>query len=214
MNANLDRCFKFFLSQMHSNHQSLFPIALLGSLLPNAVDEDAALTFGQEIEKYIFDLVSNLKSYRSHNSVIRNAIVAIAPGTNTSSVVTTRDACKTLKNFAGVSIPDVTSIIQVATTGPGSRQSPNVPSSGVAAAVSTLAMPATPSAASAGGLPDLSIEEAGTAGAAGGIGIGAIIREKKSTAPVISLPPKAPKKRGRPSNKDRGLPPLPKRTQQ
>ena len=199
---------------MNSDYQPLFPVALLGSILPNAADEDAALSFGQEIEKYMLDLVNSLKAYRSHNSQIRNAIVAIAPTSNTSSVVTTRDACKTLKNFAGLSIPDVTSIIQVTTNAHGTQPTSNVQASATSASTATPAMPATPSAASVGGFQDLAAEEPGTAGAAGGIGIGAIIREKKSTAPVISLPPKAPKKRGRPSNKDRGLPPPPKRNNQ
>ncbi len=199
---------------MDTDYQPFFPVALLGSLLPNAENEDAALTFGREIEMYMLDLVNNLKAYRSHNSLIRNAIVAIAPGSNTSAVVTTRDACKTLKNFAGHSIPDVTSIIQVTTTVHGTQQTSSITTSATSASSAIPETPITPSANSVGGLQDPAADEPGTAGAAGGIGIGAIIREKKSTGPVILLPPKPPKKRGRPSNKDRGLPPPPKRSQQ
>lgn len=193
---------------MQVDQEPLFPLAVLGTLMPNAADEDAALTFGSEIEKYISNLVGHLKSYRSHNSLIRNAIVSIAPETTTSSVITTRDACKTLRNFSGHSVPDVTSIIQVATSGPQSL--PNLPSMSGLSAVATPAMPATPSAGSA--MPDMISEEPSIAGAAGGIGIGAIIREKKYILPPIPKPPKQAKKRGRPSNKDRGLPSVPKRS--
>ncbi len=193
---------------MQIDHEPLFPLSLLGTLIPNAADEEAAFTFGGEIEKYISNLVSHLKSYRSHNSLIRNAIVSIAPETTASSVVTTRDACKTLRNFSGHSVPDVTSIIQVTTS--GTHPSANVSNTNGPSVVTTPIMPVTPSGTSA--IPDLIVEEPGTAGAAGGIGIGAIIREKKSVAPSLPLPPKQPKKRGRPSNKDRGIPPLPKKS--
>lgn len=198
---------------MHPDTGSLFPIALLGSIVPNLSDEESALSFGYEIEKYMLDLVSSLRGYRSHNSVIRNAIVAITPGPSTSSAVSTRDVCKTLKNHSGLSIPDVTSIIRVSTS--VSQQSPNLPTTAAAttSGPSATAMPLTPTAGSTGGVADIATEDTGTSGTVGGIGIGGIIREKKSTAPVIPLPPRQPKKRGRPSNRDRGLPPPPKRTQ-
>jgi len=155
------------------------------------------------VEKYLSELISNLVAYRSENSLVRDSIVAVSLG-STAGGITTRDACKTLKKFSGLNIPDVTSIIRVATA------STAVPAVGgsthVGESIGDGSFSSVPS------IP--AIDE--TANGAG-LGIGSIISKKKAAAgsqpAVVLLPPKQPKKRGRPSNKDRGLPPPPKKQQ-
>jgi hypothetical protein len=193
----------------------LLPDSIVNSIVTCASDNETIIAFSNEVEKYMLDLIQNLISYRSQNSLVRDSIVAV-PGSSsigTIGTMTTRDACRTLKKFSGISIPDVTSILRV-TTGPSLTADQHATSS------VSLTPSGTPTIGLGGSLGD-GIDEIGAAGAGGldstatvGVGIGSLISKKKaSNQSAIVLPPRQPKKRGRPSNKDRGLPPPPKKQQ-
>ncbi len=183
-------------------------------LFPEAVTEPFILgeglvrvSFSNHVEAFLTGLVDRLIAIKSQTQVIRNAIVAVpVDGINSaSSSVTTRDVCRAIRNFSGTPIPDITQIWRIPQTGGAKDQQ----SSGGL----SLNIPLTPSGANSIGLIDpMQSDEKVNTGAAGGVGIGALVSKKKnSTVLPPMLPPTQPKKRGRPSNKDRGI--LPKTKQ-
>ena len=174
---------------------AMFPSSILAELLPGSIHEKDNI-FSAKIEGYLNDLISHLLSFKSQNRLIRQSVVAIATESNLNSLstVSTRDVCRTIRNFSGLSIPDVTSITRV----------PH-------AVEAAQAVPATPSAADlTSQSPTMNghnIEEDIHAVPLG-VGVGGLRPGQRKRAVVMipsNLPPKIPKKRGRPSNKDRGI---------
>ena len=92
----------------------MFPSSILAELLPGSIHEKDNI-FSAKIEGYLNDLISHLLSFKSQNRLIRQSVVAIATESNLNSLstVSTRDVCRTIRNFSGLSIPDVTSITRV-----------------------------------------------------------------------------------------------------
>lgn len=68
--------------------------------------------FSTKIEQYLVDLVSDLVAFKSQSALIRNSTVAV-PSVQANSTVTSREVCRTLRTFAGVSVPDITSLSKV-----------------------------------------------------------------------------------------------------
>lgn len=89
----------------------MFPESVTSKYIEGNSEEFSAL-----IESYILELVSNLLRIRSQSLLIRKSIVAVvADSSTTDSLVTTREVCRTLRNFS-VPIPDLSSLTRVPDT--------------------------------------------------------------------------------------------------
>lgn len=191
----------------------LFPLPIVNNIAPsvNGPTEHGILSL--KIEEYIKDIVSHLLALKSQNKMIRESVVAIpnvppasfdATSSPSTAAINTKDACRTIRNFAGISIPDITSITRVLQPVVDTTQA---------------ARPLTPSATGVSGMDSLTAqspsqlgvipeEEFASNGVSLGVGVGILKSSKEKRRPsalASQLPPKIPKKRGRPSNKDRGL---------
>ena len=177
---------------MPQEHIPLFPSVIASEFVPSPASSAEHILLSAKVESYMKQLVSQLVAYKSQNKLIRESVVAVSTesfNASTSSTITTRDACRTIRNFSGLSVPDVTSI---------TRLPPGPPDSHAV----------TPSGTTEMSLPVGAEEENTSTAQTIGLGVGILKQKKESKRPVSiasQLPPKIPKKRGRPSNKDRGL---------
>jgi hypothetical protein len=90
--------------------EPLFPALLLQDLLPGiSYPELVSL----KVEEYIHGLVGHLVLEKSQSRLVNESIVAIPDQNLSSPTVRTRDACRTIRNFSGISIPDVTAITRL-----------------------------------------------------------------------------------------------------
>lgn len=162
-----------------STDDMIFPPAILTELCPST---EALGSFCNHIEEYIVRLVSHLIFLKGQNKIVRESIVAIADAAGSSAstgTVNTTDACRALRSFTGLKIPDLTSITRL-------------PQVAVVSEVST-SVHATPELSSIS--PTMrAMMEIETASPMG------VVPMKKRAGSVIAdqLPPKVPKKRGRP----------------
>ena len=159
-------------SKVDVEDQALFPQSIINEFLP--AGPNCHGSFSKLVENYLTQMVSSLVSFKSQSVLIRKSIVALGATASSSSTVTCREVCRTLRNFSGVAIPDVPSVTRVPATIDTNLVQP--------------AVLVTPSAASIG--------------TAGGLGVG-ILPAKRKASQSLSNGPRIPKKRGRPSNKDK-----------
>jgi hypothetical protein len=187
-----------------SSTEPIFPPSLIGEIFPCGAGENERTLFSAKVELYMKDLVSHLITYKAQNRIIRESVVAVAPDSQISQgsgSITTRDACRTIRGFVGISLPDVTSIVKlpVQATVEIAAAPPMTPTASMVGVFELTSQ----SPSLHGILPE---EEVGSSSIGVGVGVLKNIKEKKRPVSIASqLPPKVPKKRGRPSNKDRGL---------
>jgi hypothetical protein len=90
--------------------EPLFPALLLQDLFPGISNSELV---SLKVEEYIHGLVGHLVLEKSQSRLLNESIVAIPDQNLSSPTVRTRDACRTIRNFSGISIPDVTAITRL-----------------------------------------------------------------------------------------------------
>jgi hypothetical protein len=89
-----------------------FPNQILQPIFPSKVNHSI---FASKVEEYIHELVGHLISQKSQSRLIQQSIVAVSDESSSSPVVRTRDVCRSIRSFSGISIPDVTAITRLPT---------------------------------------------------------------------------------------------------
>ena len=167
----------------------MFPRAILSAVAPDTSDYTS---LSEKTEEYLNELVGHLLTLKAQNRIIRESIVAI-PGVASSSAgtVTTRDACRAIRSFSGVPVPDISSITRVPTAEANSLTITPV----------TVGDPAVPSP-STRGLNDEDLMA--VTGVSLGVGVQRLgATKKRQSVSLASQLPKVPKKRGRPRKADK-----------
>jgi hypothetical protein len=150
--------------------------AILAELCPMSTNLSS---MSAQIEDYIIRLVSHLIFLKGQSKIVRESIVAIADAAGSSAsknTVNTTDACRAIRSFTGIRIPDLTSFTRI-------------PQNSVEINTSLPQMTPELSAVSP------SMRGAGEDGLPVAV---ATLRKRTGSALADQIPPKVPKKRGRP----------------
>jgi hypothetical protein len=113
-------------SSSSTSQETLFPLPILAELCPQFSASPNLSSLSEYIEDYIVALVSHLVDMKAQSKIIRESIVAISGAAGSSAsrtTVTTRDACRAIRSFTGLQIPDLTSITRI----PQSAQNESIP---------------------------------------------------------------------------------------
>lgn len=172
-----------------SDQNLMFPKAILANLAP-AFTEYATLSV--KVEEYLNQLVGHLMVLKAQNRIIRESIIAIpGVGSSNAGTVTTRDACRAIRSFSGIPVPDISSITRVPTAEPSHLTiNPVTVGDPAAPSPSTRALNDEDLMSATGGSLGVGVQRAGAG-------------KRRQTVSLASQLPKVPKKRGRPRKVDK-----------
>jgi hypothetical protein len=158
----------------------IFPRPILAELCPQFASSPNLPVLSSHIENYLLRLITHLISMKAQSKIIRESIVAISAAAGSSAsrtTVTTRDACRAIRSFTGLAIPDLTSFVRL----PQTAEAPSIQTSPIPSAIELSNLSPSMRTISEDALPGISE-----------------LSKKRSQALSGQNVPKIPRKRGRP----------------
>ena len=158
----------------------IFPLPVLAELCPQFASSSSLPILSTHIESYLLRLITHLISMKAQSKIIRESIVAISSAAGSSAsrtTVSTRDACRAIRSFTGLSIPDLTSFVRL----PQAAETPSVQTTPIPSSIEFAHLSPSMRAISEDAVPAFSELAKKRTQALGGMNV-----------------PKIPKKRGRP----------------